>query len=161
MSIAAAPVALAMTAVEGLLPITTGMVTVVVVVAATVMALAVVTGAIEIVVAAATSGTIMPEMVVAVAMALAVVAVGIAVTMREGVVSPLGTILDCRQCRTSSSSRASTSLGLFTAHHRHHPLPISWCHSRLCHMLRPLRTLVSLKFILPLFAISSYLFVVM
>ena len=138
---AAALVAVVLTAVEGCSAIITGTVMVVVVVAATAMAVLMRATEIVVVVAAAT-GTIMSEMVVAVAMALGVAVVGIAVTMTEGAISPLGTIPELCQL-IISSSLASISLGHFNGRHHHHLLPISWCHSLLCHMFHLFHTLVS------------------
>jgi len=107
-------------AVEGCSAVITGTVTVVVVLAAMTMAM-VVTRAVEImVVEAAATGAIMAEMVVAVAMA-AVAVVGIAVTMTEGLIFPLGTIHEF--CRCSNNNKDSTSRVHFNDH-RHHLLPI-------------------------------------
>lgn len=131
-----------MTAAGGYLAITTGTITDAVL-AATIMLLAVVMGATE------TSGTTMAEMVVAVAMVLLVVVVtGIVATMREGVVSPLGTTPGTRPCHPSNNSQAYTSLDLFHDHRRRRPLAILWCHSLLCHMFRTLHTLLMCKAIL-------------
>ena len=95
MSLVAALVGMAMKAAEMLLAIATGTTTYEVLGLAAVTVLVVVMETIEIVVAAATTGTIIPETVVAVAMALEVVVVtGVAVTTREEVISPLGTSLE-------------------------------------------------------------------
>ena len=150
---AAALVAVVLTAVEGCSAVITGTVLVVVVVVAA-TAMAVLMRATEIVVVvAADTGTIMSEMVVAVAMALGVAVVGIAVTMTEGAISPLGTIPELCQRISSSSSLASISLGHFNGRHHHHLLPISWCHSLLCHMFHLFHTLVS-QIILPFVGIK-------
>jgi hypothetical protein len=118
--------AVVLIAVEGCLAVTTGMVAGVVAVAATMtMAMAVVTGEIEIaVVEVAAAGTTMVAMIVAAAMDLAVVVVGIAVTMTEGVISPQGTIQELCQCNSSSSRQVSISLEHFSDHRRPRLLPI-------------------------------------
>lgn len=93
MSLAVAPVEVAMTAAEMLSAITTGTTTYVVLAVAAVTVLAMVMETIEVAVAAATTGAIMPVTVVELAMASEVVVVtGVAVTMREEVISPLETI---------------------------------------------------------------------
>lgn len=89
MSLVAAPLGMAMTATEMLPAITTGATHAVV---GAVTVLVVVMETTGILVAAATTGLIIPDIIVAVAMVLEVVVVtGVAVTMREGVISPLGT----------------------------------------------------------------------
>lgn len=128
MFIAAALVAVVLTAVEGCSAVITGtvmVVVVVVVVVATTMSVVMRATEIMVVAVAAATGTIMGEVVVVVAMALGVVVVGIAVTMTEGAISPQGTIPELCQHSSSSSSRASISLGHFNDRRHHHLLPIS------------------------------------
>jgi hypothetical protein len=141
----AVAVAAAMTIIEMLLAITAGTTTYVVLVVEALMAMAMET--IEIAVVAATTGTIIPVTAMALPMVVEVVVTVVAVTMREEVVSPLETIPGFQEYHTTSSSnnsQVSISLVLFSDH-RHHLLPISWCHSLLCYMPRHLPTMVSLS----------------